>query len=526
MTSCNVFGRFMRRQGPSIIALRGLDGSVLLGRNYYWRCRTRLRLASTESYATAKFSSTLARPDSEEDWRELFRSSDYDDPWAAYVPYKGGELNGLRCHDLSSIMNGTWKRRRHGMNLEPMELTFRRVDAREYLEYIDSSKNADGSFSERTEEERAEITKYQNRLRWIDGQTRFLCRMLDDMYRTGTRREIDRPTTERCHRTIGKLLTMTPEDPSPKSAGIFVTGLAQRANEVLRRMELISSPTIQQLQLKSWKTDELDEDIVQVGSYQNVYHDYPRHLAFSKVALPIPTRAIYNMVLRSYSKEEGHAHVPEQAEDVTWSMIQRVMQLPSSQFASREHDEDISESSAILFPSIDNWNCVIKCWSRSKDANRSLQAFSFTQAWKEFNSRCERDQSLHYRIGSQLSEPDEATYHSVLDACLVDVERGPICESNIQRAKEVGSGVSIKVWNDLQQSNIEIDSELYYKVIQAICQTSQLPSAKSTTRSLAALARVFSKCSKDGMINPEILRLVRANMTASQFTQLTAKLKI
>jgi len=121
---------------------------------------------------------------------------------------------------------------------------------------------------------------------------------------------------------------MTPEDPSPKSAGIFVTGLAQRANEVLRRMELISSPTIQQFQLKSWKSDELDEDIVQVGSYQNVYHDYPRHLAFSKVALPIPTRAIYNMVLRSYAKEEGHAHVPEQAEDVTWSMIQRVMQLP------------------------------------------------------------------------------------------------------------------------------------------------------------------------------------------------------
>ena len=101
------------------------------------------------------------------------------------------------------------------------------------------------------------------------------------------------------------------------------------------------------------------------------------------------------------------------------------------------------------------------------------------------------------------------------------------CESTTrQRAKEIGSGVSIKVWNELQQSNIEIDSELYYKVIQAICQTSELPSAKSTTRSLAALARVITKCSKDGMVNPEITRLVRANMTASQFTQLTAKLQI
>ena len=86
--------------------------------------------------------------------------------------------------------------------------------------------------------------------------------------------------------------------------------------------------------------------------------------------------------------------------------------------------------------------------------------------------------------------------------------------------------MSIKVWNELQQSNIEIDSELYYKVIQAICQTSELPSAKSTTRSLATLARVITKCSKDGMVNPEITRLVRANMTASQFTQLTAKLQI
>ena len=519
MTSCRVIGRCVRQQPPRILSLRGLDGSDL-GCNYWRRRRARTRLVSSESYATAKFLSSLARPE-EEDWRATFRSSDYDDPWAAYVPYKDGELNGHKRHDLSSIMNGTWKRRRHGMNLEPMELTFRGVDAMEYLKYIDNSDNADGSCNKRIEVERAEITKYQNRLRWIDGQTRFLCRMLDDMYRTGTRREIDRPTTERCHRMIGKLLTMTPEDPFPKSEGIFVKGLAQRANEVLRRMESITPHTIRQLQLKSWKLDELDEDIVQVGSYQNAYQDYPRHLAFSKVALPTPTRAIYNMVLRSYAKEEGDAHVPEQAEDVTWSMIQRVMQLPQSYFASRGQDADI------LFPSIDNWNCVIECWSRSTDANRSLHAFSFTQAWKEFNSQCERDQSLQYRIGSQLSKPDEATYHSVLDACLVDddVERGHV-ESNIQRAKEIGSGVSIKVWNDLQQSNIEVDSELYCKVIQAICQTSQLPSAKSTTRSLAALARVFSRCNKDGMINPEISRLVRANMTASQFTQLTAKLRI
>ena len=343
MASCKVIGRCMRRQGPCILALRGIDGSCL-GCSNHGRRRARTRPASTDSYyATSK------------DWRELFRSSDYDDPWAAYVPYKNGDLDSLKGHDISSIINGTWKRRRHGMNLEPIELTFRGVDAREHLKYIDSSKNAEGSFSERTEEERAEITKYQTRLRWIDGQTRFLCRMLDDIYQTGTRREIDRPTTERCHRTIVKLLTMTPEDPSPKSEGIFVTGLAQRANEVLRRMESITPPTIRQLQLNSWK---LDEDIVPVGSYQNVYQDYPRHLAFSKVALPTPTRAIYSMVLLTYAKEEGHAYVSEQAEDVVLSMIQRVIQL--SHFASRGQDEDISES--FLFPSIDNWNCVIKCW--------------------------------------------------------------------------------------------------------------------------------------------------------------------
>ena len=63
----------------------------------------------------------------------------------------------------------------------------------------DKNKN-DNLAVESIANESAEATKAKARLKWLDGQTRFLCRMLDDLYRTGIRRQIDRPRTERCHR--------------------------------------------------------------------------------------------------------------------------------------------------------------------------------------------------------------------------------------------------------------------------------------------------------------------------------------
>jgi hypothetical protein len=44
------------------------------------------------------------------------------------------------------------------------------------------------------------LAQNEGRLKWLDSQTRFLCSMLDDLYRTGIRRQIDRGRTERCHR--------------------------------------------------------------------------------------------------------------------------------------------------------------------------------------------------------------------------------------------------------------------------------------------------------------------------------------
>jgi len=59
------------------------------------------------------------------------------------------------------------------------------------------------------------------------------------------------------------------------------------------------------------------------GSYQGLYPNYPHHLLNINFALPTPTRAIYNMVLVAYAKENGSIHVAQQTEDVIWSMISR-----------------------------------------------------------------------------------------------------------------------------------------------------------------------------------------------------------
>jgi hypothetical protein len=62
------------------------------------------------------------------DWKETFSSFDYDNPWSAYIPLpttttteKAFEQNHVntskRGRVVESIINNTWHRRRHGMNL-------------------------------------------------------------------------------------------------------------------------------------------------------------------------------------------------------------------------------------------------------------------------------------------------------------------------------------------------------------------------------------------------------------------------
>ena len=165
------------------------------------------------------------------DWREYFRSSDYDDAWSSYHPiiHKGDIKNkngigvvaadsnrnsseGYQKNIVPSIINGTWIKRRHGMNLEPLCMTYRGVHVED--DYIAAKRRRNTTASQEgddnnvqnnnnTKEEEEEIQmiiKSQEKVQRMESQTRFLCRMLDDLYRTGIWREVDHPKTERCHR--------------------------------------------------------------------------------------------------------------------------------------------------------------------------------------------------------------------------------------------------------------------------------------------------------------------------------------
>ena len=191
----------------------------------------------TKSSATVANNSTNAKRNdttttTSSNWREWFRSSDYDDPWSDYYPFqnnlneaatatttntttviiarhretyqktivpsvllvRGLQVEEENDEDETPILP-LWQRRRHGMNLEPITMhpaPMQRSGATkvEGAESIDEEAAASHILYEKAEA----------KCRQLDNQTRFLCRMLDDLYRTGIWRESDRPTVERCHR--------------------------------------------------------------------------------------------------------------------------------------------------------------------------------------------------------------------------------------------------------------------------------------------------------------------------------------
>lgn len=120
------------------------------------------------------------------------------------------QQTGANVEDtITAIREGRWKRRRHGMNLEPLVMRTA-VWQGDSSTDDDLTNGATGGYNSNSNSASARddtaqqfnetLTKAKGRLKWLDAQTRFLCRMLDDLYRTGVRREIDRPRTERCHR--------------------------------------------------------------------------------------------------------------------------------------------------------------------------------------------------------------------------------------------------------------------------------------------------------------------------------------
>lgn len=127
------------------------------------------------------------------EWRELFRSTDFDDAWSPYIPIKKNSTDNSNPKDklnehitqsspINSLIEGKWQKRQHGMNLVPLN-----VKPKESITIINI-------------ELQQALAQNEGRLKWLDSQTRFLCSMLDDLYRTGIRRQIDRGRTERCHR--------------------------------------------------------------------------------------------------------------------------------------------------------------------------------------------------------------------------------------------------------------------------------------------------------------------------------------
>jgi hypothetical protein len=92
----------------------------------------------------------------------------------------------------------------------------------------------------------------------------------------------------------------------------------------------------------------------------------------------------------------------------------------------------------------------------------------------------------------------------------------------------------VRLWREMHRNHphsgeantsTRYDSTTYRDLIRAICQTSEMPStfATTTSRALATLVRVYSRCAEDGMLTHEIMDLVESVTTKSQFARLRAK---
>ena len=560
------------------------------------------------------------------DWRAWFSSIEYDDPWSPYRPLLSPTTTHQQQQQLSSNTSNNatnssqniveniltnyndWKRRRHGMNLVPLSLVHWNVfDSN--LDSPDSQHHNNIKNNNITRIPQT-IIKLQKRTEWIDTQTRFTIQMLHDLYSTGIRRQMDRSTVERCHRMIGRLLSLTPRDGNVVvvhvdcnnvSAGdnnsgvvgddndngsiemsggnqmaVEITGAAQRGNAILERMEGCSPAFLPQL--RKWQRQQelqqrqkkqkqqqqeeqggsgldvlfLQEDasteqstigLDGIDDYYHTNNKIPKHLIQTKQAIPTPTRAIYNMVLLMYGKEAGTGYVAEQAEDVVWGMIVRGLQLEEfnkshdiidEKGATTNDDDDDDDGEGVsvpLYPSTQNWNCVLQCWSNSTDPNRAFYAYSFFKSWMEWNDRSRG------KVMEGASSCDLQSFHWMLQSCLVDEftmlddEVGDSDASTskkliIQRAKEIGSRVAIGIWRDMrawrdQNNEVTLTLDTYEQLLRALCQT--------TDRSrglLAAVASVFQSCRSDGMETKQITDLVRGVMTEAQFQKLLRSEKV
>lgn len=289
---------------------------------------------------------------------------------------------------------------------------------------------------------------------------------------------------------IGKLLTLTPPLNSEIQLPFTFSGLAHRAASILDKIERCSPVSLQNV--KPVQRNEIQTS-KRAGSYR-----LPQHLPYTKHALPFPTAEIYNMVLLLHAKESGPACIAEEAEDVIWSMIERYMQ-------QRELNTSNKESS--ILPSKENWDCVLRCWSKSTDSDRAFRAYAYVESWRRWNAymKDQIDKAI------DIYGPDLFSFHLLLETCLADGEKE-------ERAAGIGSKIATQLWDEAKESPLfkEFDSETYCLLLACLCQKSSIKRNKS----FALAKRVFQSCCEHGMLTVEVLDAVRDAVPDETFLQM------
>lgn len=245
--------------------------------------------------------------------------------------------------------------------------------------------------------------------------------------------------------------------------------------------------------------DQINTDGLQISKRAGSIR-LPQHLPHTKHELPYPTPQIYNMVLLLHAKESGPAYIAQQAEDVIWSMIERVMQQKELNTNTQVHH---------ILPSKENWDCVVRCWSKNTDSDRAYHAHSFIASWNMWNDHIKRQNTIEV----DTPEPDMASYHLLLECCLADVkDTGSV---------EIGSKIAIQFWDDKKQSALshDFDSETYFLLLRSICQISEV-SRRAKNPSYSLTKAIFNECCEKGLLTAEIIDVVRKAISDREFKQL------
>ena len=292
-------------------------------------------------------------------------------------------------------------------------------------------------------------------------------------------------------------MTLTPSETSANynQLPFTFTGLSQRAGAILERMEKCSPVALQYV-----NPGQINKDGLEISDRAGSIR-IPQHLPYAKHSLPSPTKEIYNMVLLMYAKESGPAPIAQQAEDVVYSMIERCMQ---------HKDLTTYQSKDSIWPTKENWDCVLNCWSKSSDPYRAFHAHAFLQTWVDWSKHLEESTNPE----TFITKPDIHSYNLVLKSCLVNQQ------DNV-RAAHLSSRIVMEIWDATKISMLHenFDSETYFLILRSLCQISEVIPKPQTFNSNFA-KQIFRKCCAAGQLTAEIVEVIRNALPKSEFLRL------